>query len=292
MVFHVSQTGRLTVLLAAACLTLSACSSDSDTPAETAAIDETAGEPAAAGAAVVPQGNQRAVVSDILPYAEVSEELVYGHFAFPSDMIEPLPAVILIHEWWGLDDTVKAAADRLAAEGYIVLAVDLFAGQTTDQLGVARELMLGLVENQELASANIQQAVDFVADTAGAPAIATLGWGLGGSWSLNAAMLVSDELDAAVIYYGQVSDEQSRLAPISVPILGFFGGNDRGVAVDDVRAFEEVMSSMDKDIDIVIYPDLGHGFANPANRNYDAELAERAWLRMLEFLADTLSGGS
>ncbi|MEO1244695.1 MAG: dienelactone hydrolase family protein [Pseudomonadota bacterium] len=292
MVFHVSQTGRLTVLLAAACLTLTACSSDSDTPAETAAIDETAGEPGAADAAVVPQGNQRAVVSDILPYAEVSEELVYGHFAFPSDMIEPLPAVILIHEWWGLDDTVKAAADRLAAEGYIVLAVDLFAGQTTDQLGVARELMLGLVENQELASANIRQAVDFVADTAGAPAIATLGWGLGGSWSLNAAMLVSDELDAAVIYYGQVSDEQSRLAPISVPILGFFGGNDRGVAVDDVRAFEEVMSSMDKDIDIVIYPDLGHGFANPANRNYDAELAERAWLRMLEFLADTLSGGS
>ena len=73
-------------------------------------------------------------------------------------------------------------------------------------------------------------------------------------------------------------------------MLGFFAENDRGVAAADVRAFGDVMSSLDKDIEIVIYPDAGHGFANPDSRNYDAELAERSWQQTLEFFAASLSG--
>ena len=126
MVFHVSQNGwrpaPLAVALSAGLLVvglLSACSSGEDPPQPEQVAEP---EPTASPVAPAREGGQRAVVSDILPYAEVDEELVYGHFVFPSDMIEPLPAIILIHEWWGLDDNVKAAADRMAAEGYIVLA--------------------------------------------------------------------------------------------------------------------------------------------------------------------------
>ena len=293
MVFHVSQSGSrrapfaiaVTVgLLVTASLT--ACGSGED-EAQSEQAAET--EPAASPVAVPGEGTQRAVVSDVLPYAEVDQELVYGHFVFPSDMIEPLPAVILIHEWWGLDDNVKAAADRLAAEGYIVLAVDLFAGRTADAVADARALMLEVVENQALASANIRQAVDFVADTAGAPAVAAMGWGLGGSWALNAAMLAADDLDAAVTFYGQVSDDADRLQAVTVPMLGFFAENDRGVAPADARAFAEVMTSLGKDVEIVIYPDAGHGFANPDSHNYNAELAERSWQQTLEFFSAALS---
>jgi len=294
MVFQASQNGRrrapsvvaLSVGLIAAC-SLTACSSGEDAPQpeQVAEPEPTASSPAAPAR----EGAQRAVVSDILPYAEVDEELVYGHFVFPSDMIEPLPAIILIHEWWGLDDNVKSAADRLAAEGYIVLAVDLFAGRTADDVADARTLMLEVVENQALASANIQQAVDFVADTAGAPTVAAMGWGLGGSWALNAAMLAPDDLDAAVTFYGQVSDDANRLEAVSVPMLGFFAENDRGVAAADARAFGEVMTSLGKDIEIVIYPDAGHGFANPDSHNYNAELAEQSWRQTLEFFSTSLS---
>ncbi len=272
-------------------LVLGACGGDPATDAGESVV-ETRPEPAAP-TADAPAAAERAVVSDTLPYAEVDEELVYGHFAFPSDMIEPLPAVIIIHEWWGLDDTVRAAADRLAAQGYIVLALDLFAGRTADDIGGARSLMLEVVEDQASATENVEQALAFVVETAGAPGVAALGWGLGGSWALNTAILAADDLDAVVLFYGQVSDEPERLQPISAPLMGFFGEEDRGVSAADVRAFESALEALGKRAEITILPGAGHGFANPANRNYDPELAAETWGRTLEFLAAELpSAGS
>ena len=98
-----------------------------------------------------------------------------------------------------LNESVRAMAERLAAEGYMVLAVDLFEGETADSPGVARQLMLKAVESPQHASSNIRQAYAFI-ETAGAPSIASLGWCFGGGWSLNTAMLFPDDLDAAVIY--------------------------------------------------------------------------------------------
>ncbi|MDA0705983.1 MAG: dienelactone hydrolase family protein [Proteobacteria bacterium] len=134
-----------------------------------------------AGAQVAPQ---RAVISERPPYAEVGDELVYGYFVFPSNMIEPLPAIIMIHEWWGLNDNIRAMADRLAAEGYIVLAVDLFGGDVATTVPEARRLMLNAIESPELANENIRAAYAFVDGVAGAPRIASLGWDFGGDWSL------------------------------------------------------------------------------------------------------------
>ena len=228
---------------------------------------------------------RRPVVAERLPYAEVNDELVYGHFAFPADMIEPLPAIIVIHEWWGLNDNVRAMADRLAGEGYIVLAIDLFGGKTASGPEQARKQMLAVVEDPGSAEENIRQAYDFVNATAGAPRVASLGWCFGGGWSLQAAMLLPDELDAAVIYYGQVTDDEDKLRPVNLPILGLFGAEDKGIPVESVEKFEAALERLRKDHAIQIYPGAGHAFANPTGRNYDAEVADDAWQRTIEFLA-------
>jgi carboxymethylenebutenolidase len=235
---------------------------------------------------------QREVTAERLAYAEVDDELVYGHFAFPSDMIEPLPAVIMIHEWWGLNDNIRAMAERLAAEGYIVLAVDLFGGQAATSPEMARQLMMRAVENRDSVSSNIEQAYAFVSNTAGAPRVASLGWCFGGGWSLNTAMLFPGDLDAAVIYYGQVTDEEDRLSPLEVPILGLFGAEDRGIKVESVRRFEETLERLNKDYEIHIYEGAGHAFANPSGTNFNAEYAEDAWNRTLEFLRARLAAGT
>ena len=241
-----------------------------------------------AGAQVAPQV---AVRSERLPYAEVDNELVYGHFAFPEDMIEPLPAVIVIHEWWGLNENVRAMADRLAGEGYIVLAVDLFGGDVADSPGPARQLMLSVVEDPDAAVENLRQAYDFLDATAGAPRIGTLGWSFGGGWALNAAIMLPDELDATVIFYGQVTDDEDKLRPVNAPILGLFGDEDTAVSIESVRNFEAALIRLRKEHEIHIYPEAGHHFANPADPRYDAEAADDAWGRVLQFLDQNLLSG-
>jgi len=226
----------------------------------------------------------RAVISDPkMPYAEVGDQLVYGYFAAPSDVFEPLPAIIVIHEWWGLNDNVRAMADRLAGEGYMVLAVDLYGGKTADSPAGARELMLEVVEEPGPANDNIRAAYAFLT-TAGAPRIGSLGWCFGGGWSLNTAQLFPNELDATVIYYGQVTDDEDKLRPIDAPILGLFGGDDTGIPVASVEAFRESLTRLRKDHEIHIYPGVGHAFANPTGTNYNAEAATDAWVKTLDFL--------
>ncbi|MCH7820586.1 MAG: dienelactone hydrolase family protein [Proteobacteria bacterium] len=237
------------------------------------------------GARIAPR---YAVISERLPYAEVNDQLVYGYFVFPSDMVEPLPAVIVIHEWWGLNDNVRAMADRLASEGYIVLAVDLYAGKTATNAEVARHMMLSVVENTKAATQNIRKAYQFVSETAGAPRIGSLGWCFGGGWSLTTAMLFPDDLDATVIYYGRVTDDEEKLRPINVPILGLFGADDKGISVRSVQLFEEALERLRKTYEIHIYPGAGHAFANPSGKNYNPEIAEDAWTRTLEFLGHNL----
>jgi carboxymethylenebutenolidase len=247
------------------------------------ANDSTAPSPAAQTAPARP------VISESLPYAEIGDELVYGYFVAPADMFEPLPAVIMIHEWWGLNDNIRAMADRLAAEGYIVLAVDLYGGKVAKNAAEARQFMLEVVEDPELANDNIKSAYEFVSMTAGAPKIGSLGWCFGGGWSLNTAQLFPDELDAAVIYYGQVTDDEDKLRPINSPILGLFAGEDTGIKVASVEAFGAALSRLRKNHEIHVYPGVGHAFANPTGDNYDEAAAGDAWRLTLEFLGRHLS---
>jgi carboxymethylenebutenolidase len=231
-----------------------------------------------------------AVISDPkMAYAEVGDQNVYGYWSAPADAFEPLPAIIMIHEWWGLNDNVRAMADRLAAEGYMVLAIDLYGGETADTAEDARALMLNVVEDPELARENVRGAYEFLS-AIGAPRIGSLGWCFGGGWSFNTALLYPDDLDASVIFYGQVTDDEEKLRPVNVPILGLFAADDTGIKVDTVVAFRESLERLRKDFEVHIYPGVGHAFANPTGRHYNAEAAEDAWLKTVEFLSRHLSG--
>ena len=226
----------------------------------------------------------RPVISQAMAYTEYKDELVHGYFSAPADMFVPLPAVIMIHEWWGLNDNIRAVADRLAGEGYIVFAVDLYRGRTANTPGEAQILMRQVVEDPDAARENIRAAFDFVSQTAAAPRIGSLGWCFGGGWSLVTAELFAEDLDAAVIYYGQVTDDEELLRPIAAPILGLFGAEDAGIKVASVKAFRDALKRLRKNFVVHIYPGVGHAFANPSGKNYDAAAAEDAWRRTLEFL--------
>ena len=149
--------------------------------------------------------------------------------------------------------------------------------------------MQKVVENPEPARENIRRAFDFLQTVGGAPSVGSLGWCFGGGWSLNTAMLLPDDLDAAVIYYGHVTDDEERLRPIQAPILGLFGAEDRGIPVDLVNRFESTLDRLGKDHEIHIYPGADHAFANPTGDNYNREAAEDAWQKSLDFLAQKLS---
>lgn len=282
-------------MLAAVSLLLAACDSGTTPPATGAAS-----APPGAGntaAAVAPQASEpadeeaRDVVAETLPYAEVDERLVYGHFVFPVDMVDPLPGVIVIHERWGLDDGTRKLADRLAAQGYVVLAIDLFGGKLATTSEESRKLILPVVENRTVAEENIRQAYEFLANTAQAPRIGAIGWSFGGNWALNTALLFPDDLDAAVIYYGQLTSNEVRLEPVNVPIMGIFGENDRAVTPEKVSEFEEVLERLDKTYRIEMYPDVGHAFADPTSDNYDDAAASQAWGDVLSFLGEHLDQG-
>jgi len=121
-----------------------------------------------------------------------------------------------------------------------------------------------------------------------APRIGTLGWCLGGRWSLRAALILPDQVDATVIYYGTVKVDEAELAKLRMPILGFFGSKDRVVPVATVTAFEATLQRLGKNADIHIYEGAEHAFANPSGTAYDPQAAEDAWHLTTAFLKEYL----
>ena len=241
--------------------------------------------------ASVPVGEsseRREVVAETLPYAEVGEELVYGYFAIPADMIDPLPAIILIHDWYGLNDDIRAAAERLAGAGYIVLAVDLFEGKTADSATAARTLEIEVVENPQRAEDNLRQAVSFIRVSSGAPSIGLVGYGFGGGWALTTSIESPAGLDAAVSIYGQVVTDEDELADARLPFLGIFLESDRAVPAQTVRDFQAVMNALEKDAEIEILDGVRRGFVFASSSEYNRAEADRAWRRMLDFLGERL----
>ncbi len=281
---HTARFGifRTVATIVASLWLLGGCGSDEQEqpPAAASVADEPVPAPAPAPSVA---REARSVISEEMPYGEVGDHLVYGHFVAPSDMFEPLPAVIMIHEWWGLNDEVRARADRLAAQGYIVLAVDLFDGQTASEPAVARKLMQSVIEDTDAANENIRSAFAFVRDIAGAPRVGAVGWRFGGTWALNTAMLLPGELDAAVVYYGPVTSDEESLRPVTTPILGLFAGDDVSVRVDTVEAFRDALERLRKDYDIQVYAGVGQRFASESAKNYDKNAADDAWNRTLAF---------
>ena len=284
---------RIFVVMVLSSLLLIGCSPDQSGDSGSSQTNAASTQPSVNNrGAIQANAQEREVNSESMPYAEVGDELVYGYFVAPADMFEPLPAVIMIHEWWGLDDNVRAKADQLAGAGYIVFAVDLFGGKTATTPSAARALMLSVIEDPESARENLRSAYRFVSETAGAPAVATLGWRFGGTWALNTALLLPDDIAAVVIYYAQVTADEAKLGPVSSPVLGLFAGDDVGVKRESIEAFRGALQRLRKDFDIQIYDGVRQGFANDDATNYDRNAADDAWQRTLEFLQRHLIGQS
>lgn len=268
-------------------LAMSGCTPP-DEAAPPAPADTVAGGGVSAPLPVDESVEQREVIAESLPYAEVGNELVYGHFAIPVDMIDPLPAVILIHDWYGLNDDIRAAAERLAGDGYIVLAVDLFQGRTADSAAAARALEIEVVEDPQRAEDNLRQAISFIRVSSGAPSIGIVGYGFGGGWALTTSIESPAGLDAAVSIYGQVVTDEDELADARLPFLGIYLESDRAVPAQTVRDFQAVMSALDKDAEIEFIDGVRRGFVFASSTEYNPDVADVAWRRMLEFLGARL----
>ncbi len=231
------------------------------------------------------------VTGQDVTYATVEGESVTGYLARPENPeTEDLPAIVAIHEWWGLNDNIKATARRLAGEGYTVLAVDLYGGEVAAEPDQAKELMRSVMDTPGPAQDNLLQAAQFLTDEYSAPAVGSIGWCFGGNWSLRAGLLLPD-LDAIAIYYGQLILAPEALDGIAAPLIGFFGEADSSIAVEDVKNFESTLADLGKVSDINLYPGVGHAFANPSGQNYDAAAAEDAWEKTTAFFETYLQAG-
>lgn len=207
-----------------------------------------------------------------------------GFLAKPSATGE-YPAVVMIHEWWGLNENIKEMAEKLASHGYIVLAVDLYNNQVGTTSEEARQLVTSF--NSEVGIENMKSAISFLKTEYSAEKVGSIGWCFGGGQSLNLAMNNSD-LDATVMYYGQVSSNPEKLLNISWPLLGIFAGEDQGITEDAVKQFEMQLNELEIENEIYIYPGVNHAFANPSGDSYAPEESKDAWEKTLNFFNSNL----
>lgn len=230
------------------------------------------------------------VLSETVQYGQQAGKALNGYLAYPESAHGGLPGILVFHEWWGLNDNVRAMTDKLAGQGYVVLALDVYGGEVAETPERARELMQQAMSDRDRLNDNIRRGWKFMTEEIGALSVASLGWCLGGTLSFNTALLYPDRLAGAVIYYGFVTDvSRDQLATLQMPILGLFGAEDSGIPVEDVRRFEQMLDELGKDAEIVIYEGAGHAFANPTGQNFQPEAAEDAWRRTVEFLDRTLN---
>jgi carboxymethylenebutenolidase len=215
-------------------------------------------------------------------------ETVSGYLAAPSGGGKK-PAIVVIQEWWGVNDFIKKKADEFSRQGYVALAPDLYRGKVASDPDTAHQLMRGLPEDR--AMRDLEGAVAYLKsrpDVDGSR-IASIGWCMGGGYSLSLA-LAEPKLAGAVIDYGRLLTDERTISSLKVPLLGNFGGKDQGIPPESVREFERKARAAGKNVDFKIYPDAGHAFASsPAQASYRAEDAKDADARTDAFLRKVLA---
>ena len=220
-----------------------------------------------------------------------------GYLVYPvssNDTInKKLPAVVMIHEWWGLNENIKDMANLLAKQGFVVLAADLYKGEVANNQERAMELVQAARNNQNNSISNLQSAVKYLASLPNVDStkISSLGWCFGGGQSLQLALNSQDHpLAATILYYGTplVTDNAS-LTKIKWPVLGIFGDKDQGIPVEEVNQFRTSLDQTGITNEIHIYKGVGHAFANPSGDNYAPKETEDAWQKTLSFLKKYVS---
>ena len=232
------------------------------------------------------EGAQRAPVAKV-----ESAEIIYGqsggqvHKGYLSRPVATAvtSGLIVIHEWWGLNEDIHAMTEQLAALGYTALAVDLYDGKSATEIRPAYELSTNLSTNEEQGLANLQQAYAYLETEMQATKIGVIGWCLGGKWSLKTALMLPKEIDATVIYYGPLTVDQEKLSTLNMPIIGFVGTGDRPYYKQFVE-FDANMRELGKNASIHIYEGAKHAFANASGVAYEPVAAEDSWKKTVNFL--------
>ena len=259
--------------------------SDADYMASMAAMH--ASDTPAPSAAAVEKPSVPITGVDVV-YATVGGKEVHGYLSRPTGAKGPLPGIIVIHEWWGLNDNIRRMTDRIAGEGYEALAVDLYGARAAKTPDEAKKLMMTVMSDKDAARDNLRQAYAYIHDHEHAGKMGVIGWCFGGGWALQTALLFPDKLDALAMYYGQPVTDVKTLATLKMPLIGFFGQEDMGITVADVLNFQDALRQAGVNAEIHEYPGAGHAFANPSGEHYVPAAAKDAWERTIKFFKEHL----
>ena len=224
-----------------------------------------------------------ALALDAVEITNTNGNKVTGALAVPAQT--PAAAVVVIHEWWGLNDRIKAFTGELARQGYLALAVDLMNGGVATTSAEARRLTV-MVPPEER-NATLGAWIDWLKDHPQATGkLGTVGFCFGGGWSLAASLV--RPVDATVVYYGRVNRPAEALTALAGPVLGHFATRDRFINKSMVDGFTKEMAAAGKPLEAHWY-EADHGFANPTSARYDAADTKAAMARTLAFFAKHLS---
>jgi len=210
-----------------------------------------------------------------------------GYLARPEGA-GPFPGVVVIQEWWGLNDHIKDVAERFAREGFVALAPDLYHGQVALEPDEARKLAMELTHPRAIK--DIQGAVNYlIAQPFVEPKQAgVVGFCMGGGLALLMTH-AGQNLGAVVVFYGRGELDDETAQQVSAPLLGLFGEADQGIPVEVVRANERTLKAHGKVAEFVIYPGAPHAFFNDTRPHiFRKEAAEDAWKRTLNFFKANL----
>lgn len=282
--FQVGEIDRRTFLrrataavggASAAALLLAACRPASAPPRP---VTETAPSGEGVGSLETNLTTEAELVAGMVEYAGPDGETLTGYQARPEGE-GSWPAVIVLQEWWGLNEHIKDVTRRIAREGYVALAPDLYKGQVTTEPDEARKLVMEL--DMPAAVEEIGSAIDHllaqefvVGDKAG-----IVGFCMGGRLTLLTA-LVNDKLAVAVTFYGAPLTPEEA-ANVKAPVLGLYGAEDGSIAVNSVLAMGKALTAAGIDNEMQIYAGAPHAFFNDTRQSYRREAAADAWQRML-----------
>lgn len=230
---------------------------------------------------------RRAIAAgEVVTYGSAGGKTFKGYLAKPKAG-KAGPAIVMVHEWWGLNDQIKSMADRYAGEGYTVLAVDLFDGKVAAKPDEAMKLYQAGMADITGGEANVAAAVSYLRKN-GATSVGSVGYCFGGHWSLRTGLAAGAGVNAVVLYYGAPITDPKQLARLKAPVLGLFGGKDTGIPVDSVKAMEAAIGKGGGKMSLTVYADAGHAFANPTGTAYNEKVASDAWTKSLTFFKANL----
>jgi carboxymethylenebutenolidase len=190
---------------------------------------------------------------------------------------------LVLHAWWGLNDTIKAFCTQLAEAGFVAFAPDLYHGQATDKIADAEKLSEALFGNLNQAQADIEAAANFLSERAGSAdrGLAVIGFSLGAYFALELSARAPEHIRSVVLFYGtRPGDYRSAKAAF----LGHFAAKDEFEPQSSVDELEEALRRAGRPVTFYRYPGTGHWFCEPDRPQYNETAASRAWDRTLTFL--------